>query len=162
VKLQIVWFKRDLRWEDHAPLAQAVATGQPVVGLVLYEPSMWAQPLYSRRHEVFVHESVTELQATAPCLGSHGRIPLWYVNAEAVEAFEALSHLAGLPIGTVFSHEEVGIEATFARDRRMKKWFAEREIQWVESPYGSVRRGLKRRTDWNVHWNEVMFKEPLT
>ena len=162
MKLQIVWFKRDLRWEDHAPLAQAVATGQPVVGLVLYEPSMWAQPVYSRRHEVFVYESVTELQATAPRLGSHGRIPLWYVNAEAFEAFEALSHLAGLPIGTVFSHEEVGIEATFARDRRMKKWFAERGIQWVESPYGSVRRGLKRRTDWNAHWNEVMFKEPLT
>ncbi len=56
MKLQIVWFKRDLRWEDHAPLAQAVATGQPVVGLVLYEPSIWAQPVYSLRHEVLVPE----------------------------------------------------------------------------------------------------------
>ncbi|MEY2650880.1 MAG: hypothetical protein RL608_1554, partial [Bacteroidota bacterium] len=161
MKLQIVWFKRDLRWEDHAPLAQAVATGLPVVGLVLYEPSIWAQPVYSLRHEVFVHESVTELQATAPRLGSQGEIPLFYVHAEAEEAFEALSRLAGLPLGTVFSHEEVGIEATFARDRHMKQWFRERGISWIESPYGSVLRGLKRRTDWNAHWNEVMFQEPL-
>jgi deoxyribodipyrimidine photo-lyase len=161
VKLQIVWYKRDLRWEDHAPLAQAVATGQPVVGLVLYEPSIWAQPVYSLRHEVFVHESVTELQATAPRLGSHDVVPIFYVRAEAEEAFEALSHLAGLPLGTVFSYEEVGIEATFARDRRMKQWFRERGISWIESPYGSVRRGLKRRSDWNAHWNEVMFQDPL-
>ena len=44
----------------------------------------------------------------------------------------------------------------------MKKWFKERGIAWHETPYGSVRRGLKRRDDWNIHWNEVMFKEPLT
>lgn len=161
MKLQIVWFKRDLRWEDHAPLAHAVATGQPVVGLVLYEPSIWAQPVYSRRHEVFVHESVNELQATAPRLGSRGPISLFYACAEAEEAFEALAQHAGIPLGAVFSHEEVGIKATFDRDRQMKRWFAERGIQWAESHYGSVRRGLKRRTDWNAHWNEVMFREPI-
>ena len=161
MELQVVWFKRDLRWADHAPLAQAVATGQPVMGLVLYEPSIWVQPVYSLRHEVFVYESVAELQATAPRLGSQGSISLFYVRAEAMDAFEALVRLAGLPIGAVFSHEEVGIEATFARDRQMKKWFAARGIPWHESPYGSVRRGLRRRTDWIAHWNEAMFREPL-
>ena len=53
MKLQVVWFKRDLRWEDHAPLAAAVATGQPVVALLLHEPSLWAQPVYSNRHACF-------------------------------------------------------------------------------------------------------------
>jgi hypothetical protein len=88
-------------------------------------------------------------------------LPFFYVAAEATVAFEALEAFAGIPIGAVFSHQEIGIETSFARDRQMKKWFRERGIVWHESPYGSVRRGLKRRDDWNAHWNEVMFKEPL-
>ena len=213
MKLQVVWFKRDLRWEDHAPLAAAVATGQPVVALLLHEPSLWAQPVYSNRHACFEYESAAELAATRPLLGrlvaqannayesretskdaaagrgtsnettaalgtsidaadgrgtsidaADGRnsLPFFYLAAEATEAFEALEAFAGMPIGAVFSHQEIGIETSFARDRLMKKWFRKRGITWYESPYGSVRRGLKRRDDWNAHWNEVMFKEPLT
>jgi deoxyribodipyrimidine photo-lyase len=198
MKLQVVWFKRDLRWEDHAPLAAAVATGQPVVALLLHEPSLWGQPVYSNRHGCFEYESAAELHATRPLLGSsvtvagrptapdtetlgretssdaaegretrsdaaEGRrhLPFFYLAAEATEAFEALEAFAGIPIGSVFSHQEIGIETSFARDRHMQKWFTERGISWHESPYGSVRRGLKRRDDWNAHWNEVMFKEPL-
>ena len=202
MKLQVVWFKRDLRWEDHAPLAAAVATGQPVVALLLHEPSLWAQPVYSNRHACFEYESAAELAGTRPLLGeldiravnapegretsndaAEGRetsndaaagrgtsndaaagrnhLPFFYVAAEATEAFEALEAFAGIPIGAVYSHQEIGIETSFARDRHMKKWFKKRGITWHESPYGSVRRGLKRRDDWNAHWNEVMFKEPL-
>ena len=69
MKLQVVWFKRDLRWEDHAPLAAAVATGQPVVALLLHEPSLWAQPVYSNRHWCFEYESAAELAGTRPLLG---------------------------------------------------------------------------------------------
>jgi deoxyribodipyrimidine photo-lyase len=212
MKLQVVWFKRDLRWEDHAPLSAAVATGQPVVALLLHESSLWAQPVYSNRHACFEYESAAELFATRPLLGeldiravnaaegrgtsndaaqgrgtsndaAEGRgssndvaagrgtsndaaagrrhLPFFYVAAEATEAFEALEAFAGIPIGAVFSHQEIGIETSFARDRHMKKWFKKRGITWHESPYGSVRRGLKRRDDWNAYWNEVMFKEPL-
>ena len=59
------------------------------------------------------------------------------------------------------SHQEVGIACTYDRDRSIKKWLDHREIPWIETPYGSVRRGLKRREDWNAHWNHIMFKEPL-
>jgi hypothetical protein len=130
MKLQVVWFKRDLRWEDHAPLAAAVATGQPVVALLLHEPSLWAQPVYSNRHACFEYESAAELFATRPPLGgsyefdaSHlsiktsdasalegSALPFFYVAAEATEAFEALEAFAGIPIGAVFSHQEIGIE----------------------------------------------------
>ncbi|MFZ9965204.1 MAG: deoxyribodipyrimidine photo-lyase, partial [Terrimicrobiaceae bacterium] len=34
---QLVWFKRDLRVEDHRPLAEAAKRG-PVVCLYVYEP----------------------------------------------------------------------------------------------------------------------------
>jgi deoxyribodipyrimidine photo-lyase len=130
--LQIVWLKRDLRWADHAPLTAAVATGRPVVVLVLYEPSLWSQPVHSNRHACFFWESVAELQSTAPLLGLPASplaarpLRVFYVRAEAEEAFEALARCAGMPLGGVFSHQEVGIETTFARDRRMKLWLKER------------------------------------
>ena len=38
--LTVVWFKRDLRVHDHAPLAAAVARG-PVLCLYVVEPSVW-------------------------------------------------------------------------------------------------------------------------
>ncbi len=34
----IVWFRRDLRTQDHAALVAAVATGRPVVSLFIYDP----------------------------------------------------------------------------------------------------------------------------
>ena len=39
----VVWFKRDLRVQDHAPLAEAVARG-PVLCLYILEPALWQQP----------------------------------------------------------------------------------------------------------------------
>ena len=36
----VVWFKRDLRVHDHAPLAHAAAHG-PVLCLYVLEPSLW-------------------------------------------------------------------------------------------------------------------------
>ena len=44
----VLWFKRDLRWHDHAPLASAALWAQQHGGAVLPlwvdEPAMWAQP----------------------------------------------------------------------------------------------------------------------
>ena len=47
-KPAIVWFKRDLRIQDHAPLHEAARTG-PVVPLYIVEPNLWALPDSSRR-----------------------------------------------------------------------------------------------------------------
>ncbi|MCL6534803.1 MAG: deoxyribodipyrimidine photo-lyase [Armatimonadetes bacterium] len=41
--LQVVWFKRDLRTVDHAPLYEASQRGQ-VAPLYIFEPELWRQP----------------------------------------------------------------------------------------------------------------------
>jgi len=41
--VQIVWFKRDLRVTDHAPLAAAAGLG-PVLPLFVVEPGFWREP----------------------------------------------------------------------------------------------------------------------
>ena len=45
---QLVWFKRDLRVQDHRPLAIAAERG-PVIPLYVIEPELWVQPGADRR-----------------------------------------------------------------------------------------------------------------
>ena len=49
----VVWFKRDLRVHDHAPLHHAAAQGS-VLCLYVIEPSLWAQPDAALQHYYFV------------------------------------------------------------------------------------------------------------
>jgi deoxyribodipyrimidine photo-lyase len=75
----VVWFKKDLRLSDHAPLAWAAeqvrlhgaitntetssATGAAVLPLWVYEPQAWQQPDVSARHLGFANDCLAELQA---------------------------------------------------------------------------------------------------
>lgn len=54
---QIVWLKRDIRLQDHAPIYHASKAG-PTLLLYIVEPSIWEQPDLSLRHFHFVLESV--------------------------------------------------------------------------------------------------------
>ncbi len=40
-KIQLVWFKRDLRWSDHLPVHQSTLLGIPTLYFTLYEPSLF-------------------------------------------------------------------------------------------------------------------------
>lgn len=42
--VNIVWFKRDLRLQDHAPLAQPIRAGQPVLLCYFLDPSVLNSP----------------------------------------------------------------------------------------------------------------------
>ncbi|GAB3037928.1 cryptochrome/deoxyribodipyrimidine photo-lyase family protein [Spirosoma pulveris] len=64
--IDIVWFKRDLRLRDHAPLRTAIARGQcapkrPLLLLYCFEPSVMADPNYDLRHWRFVYECLAEI-----------------------------------------------------------------------------------------------------
>ena len=59
--ISVLWFKRDLRLRDHAPLQAAIAAGRPVLLLYCFEPSVMADPNYDLRHWRFVHESLADL-----------------------------------------------------------------------------------------------------
>ncbi|MFN7017252.1 MAG: deoxyribodipyrimidine photo-lyase, partial [Fimbriimonadales bacterium] len=58
--LQVVWFKRDLRVFDHAPLYEASQRGW-VLPLYIVEPELWRQPDASNRQWRFVRECLQEL-----------------------------------------------------------------------------------------------------
>ena len=68
-KVIIVWFKRDLRVFDHAPLVNAVNDADFVLPLFVVEPDYWQLPTSSRRHWCFVNDCLHELDASLTSLG---------------------------------------------------------------------------------------------
>ena len=44
--MNVVWFKRDLRLADHAPLAAAIERGEPLLLLYIVEPTLLGDPHY--------------------------------------------------------------------------------------------------------------------
>jgi deoxyribodipyrimidine photo-lyase len=75
----LVWFRRDLRWEDHAALHEALRGARAVHCVFVFDTEILdaLEPRADRRVE-FIHESVTELRAGLEQLGGglivlHGR-----------------------------------------------------------------------------------------
>ena len=131
--IHLVWFKRDLRTHDHAPLCAAAARG-PVLPLYVAEPGYWAQPDASGRQWAATAEALHELRDDLARLGQ----PLVVRTGDVVGVLEQLHRryrLAGL-----WSHEETGNDWTFARDRRVGAWARANGIPWEETPSGGVQR----------------------
>lgn len=148
--LQIVWFKRDLRLRDHLPLQWAAEGDSPTLLLYLLEPELLAQPDSDPRHWRFVCQSIQELNTQ---LEPHGQ-RVWIWRGSAKRAFAWLQQ--HFQLQKVLSHQEIGNGWTFARDRRMKRWFREQGIRWQEAPYSTVVRGRPNRKQWREEWQVVM------
>ena len=58
----LVWFKRDLRCGDHAPLAQA-AGFESCLALFIIEPAWLASPECASAHVAFVLDGLARLRA---------------------------------------------------------------------------------------------------
>ena len=97
--VQVVWFKRDLRVVDHAPLWHAVATGGPVLCLYVVEPDLWAQPDASARQWAFVRESLIELRRDLEAIGGS----LVVRTGDVVTLLDRLHRQAG--IDGLWSHD---------------------------------------------------------
>ena len=142
--ISIVWFKRDLRLADHAPLAAAVAAGYPVLPLYIVEPEYWAQDTSSTRHWQFIRDCLLELDAGLTALGQ----PLVLRVGEATDIFNALSE--HYQIAGIYAHEETGTSWTYARDRAVIKLCQTRDIPLQEFPNNGVVRALHDRDKWGA------------
>ena len=152
--LNIVWFKRDLRVEDHRALAHAAQRG-PVLPLYIAEPDFWAEPDASARQWAFVEESLRELQQALRRLGQ----PLCIIIGDAADIFKRIHAEYG--IASLWSHEETGNGWTFARDLAVAAWAREAGIPWHEPRQFGIIRRLKSRDGWASAWDRDMA-EPLT
>ncbi len=148
--IHLVWFKRDLRVHDHAPLLAAVASGAPVIPLFVFEPGYWALPEHSRRQFDFLIESLRELDAALQARGSR----LLVRTGAAADIFSALHREFGLE--AIHAHEETGLQWTFDRDRAVRRWARNAGVAVREQAQHGVVRGLKSRDGWAERWEQRM------
>ena len=151
--VHVVWYKRDLRITDHAPLAEAARRG-PVLPLYIVEPGLWREPDASARHWAFIRESLTELRAALAALGQ----PLVVRTGDATAVLGAIHDSHG--IAGLWSHQETGNAWTFRRDRAVGAWARAHAIAWSELPQQGVIRGLQSRDGWARRW-DVMMARPM-
>ncbi|MDA8870591.1 deoxyribodipyrimidine photo-lyase [Rhizobiaceae bacterium] len=147
---QVVWFKRDLRIEDHAPLVAAAAAGT-VVPLFIAEPDYWALSDTSYRHWKFLSAALEDL----------GQQVLRHGGSLCVRSGDAVQVLSDMreEIGpfVLHAHEETGNHWTFQRDERVREWCSATDTAFHETPQYGIRRGSKLNRDrWAKDWDRAM------
>jgi deoxyribodipyrimidine photo-lyase len=147
--LQVVWFKRDLRICDHAPLSEAAKRG-PVLPLYVVEPEYWALPDTSARQWQFIAESLVELKQNLAELGQ----PLVVRIGNVAQLLQKLHAKHG--IAQLWSHEETGNLWTYARDKAVGAFCRQAGITWTEIPQFGVVRKLKNRDRWASGFERFM------
>lgn len=167
--IDIVWFKRDLRLRDHAPLQAALEAGRESANrklLLLYcfEPSVMADPNYDERHWRFVNESLADLnkQLSRVVIADTttrdtGAPAIWVFQREVVDVLTALQ--TRFAIQTIYSHQETGLKVTYDRDKAVARFCREQGITWSECQSNGVRRGLKSSAGWQRDWLQTMQAE---
>ena len=156
--LHLVWLKKDLRLSDHAPWHAAIAAARESKGCVaaLYclEPKLIKQPDNAPQHFEFARECLQELAEQLP-----EHVPLLLAKANAPVALQTMA-LCCQQL-SIYSHEETGNWASFARDKEVKALCANHAVPWFEFPNNAVVRKLENRDEWGKLWLETMRKPVL-
>ncbi len=144
--INVVWLKRDLRTQDHAPLYEAEKDELPYLIVYLFEPNLINYPDTSERHLQFIYHSILSMNKD---LSAYNRqVVVFYGNA--LEVFQFLRQK--YRIKKVFSHQESGIQITWERDKALARLFKTNEIEWHEFQRDGIVRGIKNRKGWDKKW----------
>lgn len=152
--LQVVWFKRDLRWADHGPLAH-LDPNQPTLLLYVYEQDYWDLADTSERQWQFTRESLVDLDHYTR---QHWQAPIATSTDDICHVLQQLSQLFGQL--KLLSHEEIGNLWTYRRDLRVKQWCRDNQCEWQEFPQFGVIRPNPDRDGWASYWQKWM-EQPL-
>lgn len=148
--INLVWLKRDLRTQDHAPLQAAEQAGLPYLIMFLFEPSIIGFPDTSLRHLQFQYHSLLAMNQQLAEY-QHG-VSLFYT--EAIKALEEIS--AQYHIQNIFSYQESGTQITYERDKQIKQYCKTHQIEWKEFQRDGIVRAIRDRKDWDKKWYATM------
>ena len=147
-----MWFKRDLRVEDHRPLQSAIQQVIPVLLLYIQEPELWADDHMDHRHNRCIYQSLIDMNAHLSAYNQ--RVIVFEGNPLSV--FQNLHQR--YTIDHIFSHQETGLRQTYDRDVTLSDFFRNVSISWIEFQRNGVLRGLKNRDTWRKAWYAYMSK----
>lgn len=145
----LVWFKRDLRVHDHAPLVAALAHTD-ALALLVFEPDWLQSPECDASHVDFALGCLSELRVA---LASRG-MPLLVRQGSMTDVLAQLH--AALPFTHLLSHEETGPGWSYTRDRAVARWCQGNRVVWQEFTQTGVVRRLRSRSGWAQRWQARM------
>jgi deoxyribodipyrimidine photo-lyase len=152
MSINLVWIKRDIRLADNPPLQEAIANSidrqTPLILLYVFEELLLDDAHYSARHWRFVYQSLTDIANHLP------QKALWVTRGDALEIIADIHQQ--FHINNIYSHQEVGLENTYDRDKKIHAWCQNYKVLWHQSQFGAVQRGLINRQNWDKHWANVM------
>ena len=149
-RIDLVWFKRDLRFHDHEPLRHALMSGRRLCLLFLFEPGRIQESDHDIRHSRFQYACLQELTEKAAEVGAS----ISWGYAEIEDALESL--MLHFELDTLWSHQETGNAWTYARDLRLAQMLKEKGVQWRELAQNGVRRASANRQQWDEGWRTYM------
>ena len=140
--IDVVWFKRDLRCRDHAPLLSASLSGRPVLCLFMIETQRLKLKDTSPMHINWELDCAVALSKDVKKIG----LDIHFHIGDAREILEGIHCKYG--IHRILSHEETGNSWSYERDKMISKWCNSKDIVWDEYPNNGVIRRLKNRDLW--------------
>lgn len=152
MKKHIVWFKKDLRLFDHAPLLNALQNAMndkgEVLLLYLHEPEIYLANDFSPIHLQFLYDSLSDLHLRIfPFKGG-----IYFKESNALLFFQNLVNQ--YPHIQVYAHEEIGNAQSFKRDIQLRQFFKEQKIHFLEFKTNGIIRGR-----WPKNWQKLWFEE---
>jgi deoxyribodipyrimidine photo-lyase len=152
--LTVVWFKRDLRLHDHAPLIEAAHTGR-VLPLYVVEPDYWRLPDTSYRQWAFLRGALEAFQAEIEANGG----TLYLYSGAVTQALDIIVKKYGK--FRLVAHMETGNSWTFERDKAVHKWCRSKAIPFTEFQQHGIWRGANlNRNAWSRRW-DTMMAQPI-
>jgi deoxyribodipyrimidine photo-lyase len=145
----LVWFKRDLRVHDHAPLAAGLDSAQ-ALGLFIIEPEWLQSPECDTSHVDFALTCLAELRCALAARG----LPLVVRFGSAVKVLDEVHR--ELAFTQLVSHEETGPGWSYQRDLQVAAWCQSTCIPWKEFTQTGVVRRLGSRSGWAQRWQARM------
>ena len=119
----LVWFRRDLRDDDHAALAAALAAHEQVHCVFVFDSAILGQLAPDNRRVGFLHASVVELGDALAARGGALRI----LRGSAEEEIPKLAHVLG--VAAVYANRDYE-PAAIRRDAAVAEALAACGIDW--------------------------------
>ena len=151
-KINLFWFKKDLRIFDNRALKEALSAGK-VVPLYIVEPELWQLPDHSSRQWEFVRECLIDLNKSLNMIGLQLIIRVGSIQEIIIE------FRRNFQIDAIYSHQETGNYWAFRRDENLRDLTNKLNIKWYEFRQFGVFRGIKTRRDWPEKWEKHFSKE---
>ena len=151
-KINILWFKKDLRIQDNEALFEA-SKNFKLLPIYIIENDLWSQNSYSDRQWQFCKESLIDLNQDLKTLGQQ----LIIRTGDVIETFEEISK--SFKIMGIYSHQETGDYYTYKRDQKIRNWSIRHNIPWKEYLQFAVFRGKTNRDFWANNWKKHLEKK---